>query len=276
MIWECPPAETCVQPSPILSFKHQISLVDHRTFRLYGPKTLDRGVIEVQLADDVGVAHGNWIKVSPFTNTYDSQGSQQFVNCRFDAVDDGNTEEDFFDPEDPLRSVGPSSTCAPEWAFAYQGDTFSEFDPGKTGDASDGPGLEGASGIGTWIEPKFDLRRFVGRRIRIRFLASSFKISDLRNWEQFYVLNPISLDDGWFIDDVSIKDTLTEPATVTVDANDNLDIKADWDFDDVGAVCDCDPENSDVCDASQRGRWSAAFPLGRDDRNHGVNLDTAG
>ena len=68
-----------------------------------------------------------------------------------------------------MRSQGPSSTCAPEFSFAHQGDTDGTFDPQDVGDASP-PGLEGAFGIGTWVESRFDLSRFRGRSIRIRFL----------------------------------------------------------------------------------------------------------
>jgi len=66
------------------------------------------------------------------------------------------------------------------------------------------------------------------------------------NWEQIFIFNPDPRDDGWFIDDVMITDTITEPASVAVDTRDNEDIKQDWDFDGVGATCDCAPDDPDA------------------------------
>ena len=58
------------------------------------------------------------------------------------------------------------------------GDTVLPFDPARLGYA-DGPGFEGESGLGTWVESRFGLGRFEGRRVRIRFLATSVKAGGL-------------------------------------------------------------------------------------------------
>ena len=42
----------------------------------------------------------------------------------FDPADDGSDEDDYFDPTDPNRRLGPSSTCAPEFAFTRHGGIF--------------------------------------------------------------------------------------------------------------------------------------------------------
>jgi hypothetical protein len=64
---DCPGGEQCVATAPELSFKHQVSLMDHRT--VSGVNTsAGRGIVQVQLADagpDSGffnpVAHdGTW------------------------------------------------------------------------------------------------------------------------------------------------------------------------------------------------------------------------
>ena len=113
----------------------------------------------LQLANASGAAVGNWIKLQPYLNVYDQQGVDNYFNCTFDPIDDGSTEDDFFDPTDPDRRLGPSSTCKPEFVFAYMGDTFSPFSEGALGNA-EGPGLKGSSGLGTWVESKFNLERF--------------------------------------------------------------------------------------------------------------------
>ena len=49
------------------------------------------------------------------------------------------------------------------------------FDPANVGRA-DGPGLAGNTGLGTWIESSVDLSRFRGRKIRLRWLATTLKV----------------------------------------------------------------------------------------------------
>jgi hypothetical protein len=124
--------------------------------------------------------------------------------------------------------------------FAYIGDTDAPFDALNVGNA-DGPGLQGSLGAGTWIESRFDLGRFKGRRIRIRFLASTTKPAAFaETWEQLFNWNPDPGDDGWWIDDVLVEGTLTVPAEVTIDTkpNDSLPVLPDEDLDDVGDACD--------------------------------------
>jgi len=72
-------------------------------------------VVQAQLANETGTPISEWLKLVPFVNVYDSQANSNYYNCTFDPIDDGNTEEDFFDPVYPYRSLGPSSTCTPEF-----------------------------------------------------------------------------------------------------------------------------------------------------------------
>jgi len=201
-------------------------------------------VVHGQLADDAGDPIGNWIKLAPFVNVYDSQANSNYFNCTFDPIDDGNTEADFFDPSDPHRRFGPSSTCAPEFNFADQGSTEGPFSEGNLGDASDGPGLEGSHGPGTWVEPQFDLSRFRARRMRLRFLTTGMKMGGVVLWDNAFSSDVGPRDDGWFIDDVTVTDTLTEPAVVTVDAKDNSHLAPLYDDDGDGVFCDNCPDTA--------------------------------
>jgi hypothetical protein len=246
---DCPVDESCVFPAPELLFKHQASFADHRTLNTHGqPLSLDRGIVQGRLADDAGVPVGPWIKLEPYINAYDTEPDPAFTNCKFDPVDDGNTEEDFFDPSDPARLFGPSSTCLPERTFVDQGETGEPFNEANVGDAPDGPGLEGATGTGTWVESRIDLSRFRGRQVYIRFLVSQIKAGSLTSWDDIFDHNPDPGDDGWFIDDVQITRTLTSPAVVAADLkpNDNLDLLHDPDADGAPGDCDCDSTNPDV------------------------------
>ncbi len=211
--------------NPELSFKQQISLVDSRTVNAPAGETPDRGIVMLQLSNAGGTAQGNWIKLFPYQNVYDVQGTDNFFECMFDPIDDGNNEDSFFDPTDPDRRLGPSSTCFPEFAFAYLGNTDyrNKFTPDALGRASDGPGLQGAIDRGTWVESRFNLARFKGRSIRLRFLYTSIHVvAFVSTIEQLFDLpSGWPGDDGWYIDDVRVEGTLTSAATVAADNTNN-------------------------------------------------------
>jgi hypothetical protein len=75
-----------------------------------------------------------------------------------------------------------------------------------------GPGLAGSIDIGTWVQPRFSLQEFAGRRIKIRFLATSIEVATNQT-----VSNPPGNGDGWYIDDVRVNTALGAPLTVTAD-----------------------------------------------------------
>ena len=222
----------CDALSPALTFKHQVSLIDSRTVNAPNGESADRGTIGLQLADPItGAPVGDWIKLDPIFNRYDQQGTDGYTNCLFDPIDDGNTEDDFFDPADPLRRLGPSSTCFPAFSFVYLGDTDNSFSPGNVGNASDPPGLCGGAtglgttppecqgtGLGTWVESRFGLERFRGRRMRARFLITGLKAGAGVDYETlFQPYNPDPGDDGWFIDDFTVTGTVVNPARLAPD-----------------------------------------------------------
>ncbi|MCP3982299.1 MAG: right-handed parallel beta-helix repeat-containing protein [bacterium] len=261
---DCPASESCVDVNPTLSFKQQISLIDSRTVNVTPGESADRGVVHAQLADSAGDPVGHWIKLTPYVNRYDQQGTDNYTNCTFDPIDDGNDEDSYFDPFDPWRRYGPSSTCFPAYTFVYLGDTDESFDFANIGNA-DGPGLEGETGLGTWVESSFDLSRFRGRRLRLRFLNTSLRAGTYETYEQIFQYNPDPGDDGWWIDDVTLSDTLSAPATVGVDTADNSGLPGglpDTDLDGTFDPCDNCPDDAnadqddtdgdldgDVCDA---------------------------
>ncbi len=218
------PASACVSASPELSFKHQVSTADNRHTNTPNGHTVDRFVVHAQIAGTGTI----WHKLYPFTNVYDAQGADFFSNCMFDPVDDGNNAYSFFDPMDPNRRLGPSSTCFPEFSFSYLGDTDEPFAPANIGRASDGPGLPGATGLGTWVESKFCMARFRGRQIRLRYLFTSIKISDTQTIEAAFMWNPIPDDDGMYIDDIRLTQTLgTAVPTVASDTKTNGNVACD-------------------------------------------------
>ncbi|MCP3981025.1 MAG: hypothetical protein GY716_17145 [bacterium] len=236
---DCPPGEGCVESVPLLSIKHQVDFVDERWMNAPPFESADRGVVMVQLADGFGDPVGDWMRVEPHRNVYDQRASDNYNNCVFDPVDDGSTEDDFFYPEDPDRRLGPSSTCFPVKTYTRIGDTFNAFDPANLGHA-DGPGLAGNSGPGTWVESRFNLQQFRGQRIRLRFLSSAMNIGTFEEWESLFGYNPSAGDDGWFLDDVTVRDTLSQPATLFPDTRVNGGLPAALDGDGDGFTDTCD------------------------------------
>ena len=239
-------------PDPALTFKHQVSLADGRVFSLPPAQTYDRGVVMVQVADDQGNPAGPWIKVDPYQNPYDQQNAPIIINCGFDPVDDGNTEDDYFAPGDPRRRTGPSSTCWPEFIFAHMGESTEPFAAANVGRA-DGPGLQGLWGIGTWVETKVDLSRFRGRSVRARFVATSLEANPNQapTWDSLFGgINPITGDDGWWIDDVEFSGLVVVPATVAVDNQDNSGLPGaggpDGDSDGTLDTCDNCPATANL------------------------------
>jgi hypothetical protein len=217
---------------PELTYKQQVDLLDSRSVNSPPGDAPGRYVTMLQLANGVGAPVGDWIKLEPYLNVYDQQGVDNYFNCMFDPIDDGNDEDDFFDPTDPDRRLGPASMCKPAFSFSYLGETFLPFAENRLG-LAEGPGLQGSLGLGTWVETKFNLERFRGRRARLRFINSDLKINGTNTtWASLFVaLNPGPGDDGILIDDVQVTNTLTSPATISVDNKANAGLPA------CGATC---------------------------------------
>jgi len=196
-----------------LSFKHQISLPDYRFVNTSAEgRSADGGVVQAQVVDAYGNPLGVWTTLVAYQNGYDQQREDNYLNCFFDPVDDGNTEDDFYDPEDPLRRLGPSSLCYDQWVFAYLGDTDEAFDAANVGNAA-GPGLAGETGLGTWVESRFDLSAYRGKYILIRFISSGIKAGTAETYQDLFFWNPTPADDGWWIDDITVTGTV-DPAAV--------------------------------------------------------------
>jgi hypothetical protein len=236
------PIHMSMEGSPVLTLKHQVSLLDERAVAIPPGSTdtaLDRGVVAVQLADGSGAPVGPWIKIDPSINAYDNVAIAYFSNCSFDPVDDGNREEDLYPPwtaADGINRRGPSSSCAAEKVFSFIGSTDGAFNAAAVGRA-DGPGLAGSAGPGTWIETSFDLSRFRGRSIRVRFLATTTAFGGPSvTWASagFSGLG----DDGWWIDDVQIAGASATAGIVANDTHDNSGLTLDGDLDGVDDLCE--------------------------------------
>jgi hypothetical protein len=155
----------------------------------------------------------------------------------FDPTDDGNNEDSFFDPTDPARRLGPSSTCFPEFSFTRQGqiDYRSQFDPTDITNSSDGPGIQGCANPpnaaclppentpttvnnpGTWVRTRFSMVPYAGRQVSLRFLYSAIEIGTTEFFDGFFGRPNVIADDGWYIDDIRWTGLLASPITLSVD-----------------------------------------------------------
>jgi len=224
----------CVAASPVLSLKHQVSTMDSRfDYMGEGQFAADRAVIQAR-----ALPGGEWQNLPAYENVPDMEGTNYYSNCMFDPVDDGNTEDTWFADTLPHRPSGPSSTCRSSRVFSCLGDTDEPFMAGNIGRASDGPGLAGSVGTGTWVESRFDLSRFRGRSIQVRFIFTSIKVFDVSTLEATFMLNPDAVDDGWYVDDVRLTGALgTASPTATVDEG-APPPQVDADLDGVDDACD--------------------------------------
>ena len=225
-----------------LSFAQQVAFVDNATYPGVSPgESLQQGVVEIKPSTPPTAP---WIKIYPYSNVYDQQGTDDFPNCMFDPTDDGNNEDSFFDPTDPDRRLGPSSTCYPEFAFVRQGQTDyrKRFDSTDIGLAGDGPGLEGCSNPptaaclpantpgavnnpGTWVRTRFSMAPYAGRQISVRFLSTAIEIGSTAYMDSFFGRPNVTGDDGWYIDDIrwtsgpsGASPLLALPITLSIDA----------------------------------------------------------
>jgi hypothetical protein len=206
--------------NPELVFAHQVSLVDNRGIgNITNGEVADRAVVQITVLNTAGQEVNPWVKLYPYENVYEQQGTDDFTNCTFDPTDDGNNEDSFFDPTDPARTLGPSSTCYPEFVFSRSGDTDYRLtaDPTHVGLADENAGLRGSINVGTWVRPRFSLLPYSARRIKLRFLGTSIELGTSQTWDAFFGTDDVVTDDGWYVDAVRIDTALGGPLTVSVD-----------------------------------------------------------
>jgi hypothetical protein len=206
--------------NPELVFAHQVALVDNRGIaNIDAGETADRAIVQANLLTTTG-QKTTWVKLQPYENVYEQQGTDDFTNCTFDPTDDGNNEDSYFSPTDPARRLGPSSTCFPEFVFSRSGDADyrNTFSPTSVGMADEGAGLQGSINVGTWVRPRFSLLPYVARRIKLRFLGTSIDLGTGQTWDSaFFNRDDVVTDDGWYVDAIRVDAALGIALTVSTD-----------------------------------------------------------
>ncbi|HXH29037.1 MAG TPA: thrombospondin type 3 repeat-containing protein, partial [Candidatus Polarisedimenticolia bacterium] len=205
-----------------LSFYQIADTMDNNDSDVPVGQALDYGDVQIRvdrnpdpLVDDWGF----WDKLAPFENVYDHipyiwsfWGSRQ-TYCNLTPTDTGTA---------PPAPRGVHETmCLPLGVWSHCGNAWST----TTTYQCPGPGVQGEtspSGGSLWVLSKFSLANFLGGRVQIRWIASSWEF-DFDNPTQDYQTyahtweNRIS-DDGWWIDDINITGAIESQASPVADA----------------------------------------------------------
>jgi hypothetical protein len=207
------PINLTLNPGPddlFASFYHIVDLVDDNAVNFAPGQAGDYVDVQIQVDNDPNPAvdnFGRWTKLEPFQNVYDHtpQVFSWFGYCEFT-------------PADAAKAANPAAfgetMCFPDGVWSHSGNVlganqFAFFQ-------AQGPGFLGSTGDGVWVQSKFNLDLFLGQRVRIRWIGSSWDFGN--GWESY--LQPpgsgapfdVGLnDDGWWIDAIEITGAVTSP-----------------------------------------------------------------
>jgi hypothetical protein len=230
-----------------LSLAHIVAGADDRTFNVPAGNAVGRGYLEwVEVDPGTGTPLGAWSKINGFQNNYGNTGVVQFFgNCVFSNYDEfydadaalGNTpgfdpdatnpvgvaynadgvasEDDYFDPNDPLRIYGASGGCFPQFVFSSLGD-WTSTDVTSVGQAFT-TGEPGNTGSGIWIKSLFSLDEAAGRTIKVRLAWTDIDIGVGLIWQDVFGNSLGNAFRGWRADDFAVSGLVDAPIVLAVD-----------------------------------------------------------
>jgi hypothetical protein len=241
------PIHIGVQTNPTLSIYHIISMADYRAFTVPWEGAVGRGWVEwTEVSPSTGVPLTPWRKLAAFQNNYASTGcTPTFAQCIFDHydefydasaalgwtpgfkpdattpvgvprnADDVGSEDDYFDPNDPLRELGPSSSCFPEYVFSAMGDYTSRDTTMVNVAVTEGELC--STGSGVWVNSLFNLEVAAGKTIRLRFAMTDIDLALGATWVQAFGTVLGNSTRGWRLDDVAISGVTDQPILLVPD-----------------------------------------------------------
>jgi hypothetical protein len=196
----------------------------------------DKGIVEIRADNNFDpdvTEFGAWERIEAKQNPYDATQDQYYTSsASFDPGDDVN-------PADPFN---PQNTmCFPLLSFMQQGSSrgtdatnCTDADGDGTNDCGDvegltnparrGPGFTERSvapGLGVWSHVRFDLSRYAGRHVQLRYVVSTIDdvsgtfVSYLES--QYAVPVTTQSEDGWYIDDVRVTGTVPQEIFLSID-----------------------------------------------------------
>jgi len=183
----------------------------------------DCGDVQIQVDQNPNPAVDNWgfwDKLVPFQNVYDHKpnalsafGGSASYYCIFTPTDTGTA------PPAP-RGVH-ETTCYPLGAWSHCGSARGTTSTNTF--QCPGPGVVDPTGTGVWVETRFDLASFVGQRVRLRWIGSTWEF-DAFSSSYYEVGNGWSTteqDDGWWLDNISVTGVITSQGGGAAQTPDN-------------------------------------------------------
>jgi hypothetical protein len=194
-----------------LSFFHIADMMDNNNLNTPPGQAVDFGDVHIQVFDPaqpVGSQWGVWDRLAPFQNVYDhisyvwSTFGTSPTYCILTPTDTGTGA--------PAPRGVRETLCYPNGIWSHCGNSLDQTNPGQC----DGPGVEGLSGPGLWVQSKFSLANYLGQRVRIRWIAQSWEFDCCAS--SYYELGggwaPQPNDEGWWIDDIKVTGALVDIA----------------------------------------------------------------
>jgi hypothetical protein len=82
-----------------------------------------------------------------------------------------------------------------------------------------GPGVVDPTGVGVWVETRFNLANYLGQRVRLRWIGSTWEFDSVSS--SYFEVGPgwssTLQDDGWWLDNISVTGVLTSQKTPSAD-----------------------------------------------------------
>jgi hypothetical protein len=217
-----PPLNLTPSPRPgdlTLSMFHIADLVDnHAVVTGNAFVCLDCADVQIQVdhnPDPAADDWGTWDKLAPFQNVYDhvtaAWSTLGFDYCEFTPGDAGTAP--------PAPRGAHETMCYAQGAWSHCG-TVRGTMPASAGDCA-GPGFVDPSGQGVWVETRFNLASYLGQRVRIRWIGSTWMF-DGRTRSYFDrdcipELCDLPTDDGWWLDDIRLTGLLASQVSPVTD-----------------------------------------------------------
>ena len=199
----------------VLSFFEIVRLMDNNFFvgGYIWDQCADCADVQIQVDNDPSPdidTWGYWDKLLPYQNVYDHRpmaySALSPYYCQFTPADTGGS---------PPNPHGYHETlCFPQGAWSSCGSaTGITTTSGLAAPINycPGPGVVDPSGKGLWIETRFSLAPYLGQRVRIRWIGSSWVFDETSSsyYEAGAPWNVTKGDDGWWLDDIRITGAIT-------------------------------------------------------------------
>jgi hypothetical protein len=214
------PINLALFPDPgdlVLSFYHIASMISNDSGVNTKPfNAFDYGDVQIVVDQDANPSVDNfgfWDKLVPFENVYDhiaqvwSDFGTSLTYCQLTPTDTGTA---------PPAPRGVHETMC--WPSGVWSNCGWQWDQTTTRECP-GPGQAGNLGTGNWVQTRFDLSPYLGQRVKIRWIATSWEFSaTAQSYEQEAGSWDNQLDDdGWWVDDIRLTGALTTQLTATPD-----------------------------------------------------------